>query len=160
MQIKRTASEGDKQMVPRCRNGCTRVVVDAAWGTIQPIELAPGVRTVGELEVIEHLEAGRPVVDTRRSEYREQARIPASVGIPHEEIGDRIDELDRDEVTVLLCNGPQCAATPDAIRELLDRGYPADRLRYYRGGLHDWMTLGLPIEGSRADDSTSADKSR
>ena len=31
------------------------VVVDATWGTVNPIELAPGVRTVGELELIEHL---------------------------------------------------------------------------------------------------------
>lgn len=137
-------------MIPSFADGATRVVVDGTWGSIQPLEIAPGVRTVGELELIEHLEAGRPAVDTRRSEHREQARIPGTIGIPHAEIGDRIGELDRDEVTVLLCNGPQCAATPHAIQELLDRGYPADRLRYYRGGLHDWMTLGLPIEGSRA----------
>lgn len=137
-------------MVPRFADSRARVVVDATWGTIQPLDVAPGVPTVGELEVIEHMEAGRPVVDTRRPEFRDQARIPGSVGIPHAEIGDRIDELDREQVTVVLCNGPQCPATPHAIRELLDRGYPAERLRYYRGGLHDWMTLGLPIEGSRA----------
>ncbi len=157
MKIERAAVDDDEDMIPRLIDSCARVVVDTTWGTIQPIEAAPGVRTVGELEVIEHLQSGRPAVDTRRPEYREQARIPATVGIPHEEIGDRIEELDRDEVTVLLCNGPQCAATPDAIRELLDRGYPADRLRYYRGGLHDWMTLGLPIEGSRAGDRSGDD---
>lgn len=154
MKIERLASDRETQMVPRFADGPASVVVDATWGKIQPLALAPGVRTVGELDVIEHLEAGRPVIDTRREEYRDQARIPGTVGIPHEEIGDRMGELDPDEVTVLLCNGPQCAATPHAIRDLLNRGYPADRLHYYRGGLHDWMTLGLPIEGSR-----SADKS-
>lgn len=51
---------------------------------------------------------------------------------------------------MLFCNGPQCGATPEALRALLEHGYPADRLRYYRGGVHDWMTLGLPVEGSRA----------
>ena len=33
-------------------------VVDATWGTIAPMQLAPGVRTVGELEVIEQIGAG------------------------------------------------------------------------------------------------------
>ncbi len=32
--------------------------------------------------------------------------------------------------------GPQCAATPDAIRPPLDAGHPAERLFYYRGGIH------------------------
>jgi len=31
-------------------------LVDATWGSIGPIEVAPGVRTVGELEVIDHIE--------------------------------------------------------------------------------------------------------
>jgi hypothetical protein len=35
-----------------------RLVVDATWGTIAPIQLAPGVCTVGEVEVIEHIAAG------------------------------------------------------------------------------------------------------
>ena len=48
--------------------------------------------------------------------------------------------------TILFCNGPQCAATPDAIRRLFDAGHPPERLLYYRGGIHDWVTLGLPLE--------------
>jgi hypothetical protein len=31
------------------------VEVDTTWGTIQPMEVAEGVRTVGEVELIEHL---------------------------------------------------------------------------------------------------------
>ena len=48
------------------------VVVDATWGTIQPIAAAPGVETVGELELIEHLHAGRQLIDTRQSRFVEQ----------------------------------------------------------------------------------------
>jgi hypothetical protein len=45
--------------VPQPVPGATGlVVVDATWGKINPLELAPGVRTVAELELIEHLEAG------------------------------------------------------------------------------------------------------
>jgi len=39
----------------------------------------------------------------------------------------------------------ECAATPDAVEALLAAGYPAGALAYYRGGLHDWQTLGLPV---------------
>lgn len=121
-----------------------RFIVDATWGTIGPMEAAPGVRTVGELEVIAQIEAGLPVVDTRRPESFAASTIPSARNIPYSELDDRLDEFDRDVATVLFCNGPACAATPRAIRKLLAEGYPPSRLRYYRGGMHDWLTLGLP----------------
>lgn len=120
------------------------MLVDVTWGQINPIELAPGVRTVGELEVIAHLEAGRPLVDSRpESAYFEQT-ISGASNLPHREIESRLDQLDPEEETVFFCNGPQCGASPDAIRSLLGRSYPARSILYYRGGLHDWLTLGLP----------------
>lgn len=148
--MQRRAPTNQKMMVPQLADREGFVIVDCTWGTIQPLEVAPGVRTVGELELIEHLDAGLPVVDTRGGVQREQATIPGARGIPHDEIVARVDELDRGRPTVLFCNGPQCGATPEAVRALLEHGYPADKLRYYRGGVHDWMTLGLPVEGSRA----------
>lgn len=120
-------------------------MVDATWGVIQPISLAPGVRTVGELEVIEHLQAGRPILDCRLPEYVERGTIPGAVNIPHGEIAERIAELDPVEPTVVFCNGPQCTATAHAIDGLLAAGWPAERLLYYRGGIHDWVTLGLRL---------------
>lgn len=158
MKVHRRRGHGeDMMMVPKRLSGQDGfVAVDSTWGTIQPIELAPGLRTVGELGVIEHLEAGLLLVDTRRDIQRNQATIPGSLGITHGRIVERIDELDPSQPTVLFCNGPQCAATPSAVRALLEEGYPAEALRYYRGGIHDWMTLGLPIEGSRASVRDSA----
>ena len=112
---------------------------------IQPISLAPGVRTVGELELIEHLRAGRPVVDCRLPVYVERGTIAGAVNIPHGEIAERIAELDPTDPTIVFCNGPQCTATAQAIGALLAAGWPAERLQYYRGGIHDWVTLGLPL---------------
>ena len=134
------------QMVPRPVEGAAGLfVVDATWGTIRPIELAPGVRTVGELEVLAHIERGLPLVDSRLPKYYAEATIPGAVSIPHTETTARVADFDRDVETVLFCNGPQCAATPDAVDQLLAAGHPPDRLLYYRGGLHDWLTLGLPV---------------
>jgi len=120
------------------------VSVDPAWGTLQPMQLADGVRTVGELEVIDHLEAGRPVVDSRLAEHHAVLTLPGAVSIPHPEASARLDELDPATPTVFFCNGPQCRQSPIAVGALLEAGHPAGMIRYYRGGLHDWMTLGLP----------------
>lgn len=156
MNVERTTPRGNKMMVPRYADQPGCVIVDATWGEIQPLRVGPGVETVAELDVIEHLEAGLPLIDTRHDEQHREATIPGARGIAHELIVEHIDELDREAVTVLFCNGPQCKATPDAVRLLLEHGYPAHRLRYYRGGIHDWMTLGLPIEGSRSSAPSNA----
>ena len=118
--------------------------VDATWGAVQPIELAPGVRAIGERELIDHIERGRPLIDTRQAHFHRDGTIPGAHSIPHDEILDHLDELDAGGLAVFFCNGPQCAATPDAIGKLLDAGYPAAAILYYRGGMHDWMTLGYP----------------
>ena len=100
--------------------------------------------TRGTELVIEHIEAGRPLIDTRNAESFASGTIPTARSIPLAELDERIDEVDRDVKTVLFCNGPACAATPQAIHKLLAAGHPASQLRYYRGGMHDWLTLGLP----------------
>lgn len=120
-------------------------MVDATWGTIYPMELAPGIRPVGELEVIAHLEADLPLIDTRLEHFYEASTIPGARSVPHHEIPDRLEDLEPGRTTVFFCNGPQCGATPDAIRSLLECGFPEASILYYRGGMHDWITLGLPI---------------
>ncbi len=121
------------------------VTVDATWGTITPMRLAPGVHTLGELEVIDHIAAGLALVDTRLEHFYRDGTIPQARNIPHGRIGEVIGTLDRDVPAVFFCNGPQCAATPDAIATLLTSGYPPESILYYRGGIHDWVTLGLPL---------------
>jgi rhodanese-related sulfurtransferase len=145
-ELSRLARRSNPQRVPRAVEDEPGIfAVDATWGVIQPISLAPGVCTVGELEVIEHLRDGRPVVDCRLPVYVERGTIPGAVNVPHGEIVERIPELDPVEPIVVFCNGPQCTATAKAIDALLAVGWPADRLLYYRGGIHDWVTLGLPL---------------
>jgi rhodanese-related sulfurtransferase len=132
--------------VPRAVNGDAGLfVVDATWGIIQPLVLAPGVATFGELEVIEHIAAGGALVDCRLASYLQGGTIPTAVNIPHAEIVERSDELHPDTLTVVFCNGPQCPASSGAVNALLQAGWPAQALAYYRGGIHDWVTLGLPL---------------
>lgn len=108
--------------------------------------LAPGVRTVGELEVIEHLRADGACVDCRQSEYFAEGSLPGAVNVPHQRILEPALRPDPDRPTVVFCNGPQCTATPQAVVRLLEAGHPPVALLYYRGGIHDWVTLGLALE--------------
>lgn len=44
---------------------------------------------------------------------------------------------------VLWCNGPACGQSPRAIQGLLEVGYPAEKISYYRGGMQVWQLFGL-----------------
>jgi rhodanese-related sulfurtransferase len=145
-KIERLARRPEPQRTPRPVDGQPGLfVVDATWGTIAPISLAPGVRTIGELQVLDQLRSGGRCVDCRQPAYYAQGTLPGAVNIPHQDIDARRHELDPSRPTVLFCNGPQCTATPRAVAALLAAGYPAEALLYYRGGIHDWVTLGLPL---------------
>lgn len=67
---------------------------------------------MGELEVIEHIQSGRPLVDTRLEHFFRDGTIPGARSVPHEDILSHRDTLDPTVQTVFFCNGPQCAATP------------------------------------------------
>ena len=147
LELKRMSRsrQAPPQMVPQAVPGESDLVrVDTSWGELQPMQVAEGVRTVGELEVLEHLRRGEPVVDSRSAGAHARATLPGALNLPHAEAAERRGELDPGRPTVFFCNGPQCPQSPRAIRALLDGGYPADKILYYRGGMHDWVSLGLP----------------
>lgn len=46
---------------------------------------------------------------------------------------------------VLFCNGMWCGQSPMTIKTLLNFGYPADKIKWYRGGMQNWEILGLTV---------------
>lgn len=135
----------------------TRSKTEAALigGVLQPMVPVPGVTPVGELEVIDALKTGSAkVVDMRDLEWRTQATIPGSLHIPYTEVAMRLDELGCEgeqgawqcsaaEDVIAFCNGPACPQSPVAIKAMAREGYPVGKIYYYRGGMQDWMVLGL-----------------
>ena len=126
---------------------------------IQPMEAAPGVTTIGELELIEALQDPDVIViDSRTSDWFEGGTIPGAVNMGWDRMTDHLEELgcvpdfdgydcsDASEVA-LFCNGMWCGQSPTAIRVMLAEGYPAERIRWYRGGMQDWRVLGLTVTG-------------
>ncbi len=138
---------------------------------IKPIKLHEGVETVAELEMIDALEriaAGDKtvmVVDNRTPEWHARGSIPGSVNIPFTKISRKkgADDLTIAEslekfgaketangwdfsnakTLYLFCNGMWCGQSPAGIAGLLAEGYPAGKIKYYRGGMQDWEVLGL-----------------
>ncbi|WP_456385589.1 rhodanese-like domain-containing protein [Profundibacter sp.] len=124
---------------------------------VQPMIPAAGVTPIGEQEVIAMLQdPAAVVVDSRVSKWYYNGTIPGAAHIPYNEVVDRLDELgceidfdgwicDNAKPVALFCNGPWCGQSPTAIRAMVNAGYPADKIYYYRGGMQVWRILGLTV---------------
>ena len=136
---------------------------------IHPMKAAPGVTTVGELELFDFLltevrQAQGLLVDARIPDWYNKGTIPGAVNIPFTIITSDPDNESLKKVLtalggkqnptgewnfssamqlLLFCNGPWCDQSPRAIKGLLRLGYPPEKLRYYRGGMQMWQLLGL-----------------
>jgi len=138
---------------------------------IQPSELAIGVDTIGELEIIHYLKKMSDgdksiiVVDSRTPDWVEKGTIPGAINIPWDKLNigksdpitvqeilekhfgvknqDGFYMFDNAKTVVMFCNGPWCGQSPTNIKGLLKIGYPADKIKWYRGGMQDWQVLGL-----------------
>lgn len=142
---------------------------------IQPMLAAPGVETIGELELLEYLKspglnANLLVIDSRDGDWpRRSGVIPGAVLLPWQELHPGHTDLDKiaDTLTfrfgaarhgglwnfenvktlVFYCNGPWCGQSPTNIKQLLALGYPAHKIKWYRGGIQEWKLLGLTTVG-------------
>jgi rhodanese-related sulfurtransferase len=139
---------------------------------IQPASIAPGVETIGEVEVIDYLQkiSGGDdsilVVDSRTPDWVALGTIPGSINIPWTSLNTAagadpisIEEILEDKLgvmqleglwdfskartLVMFCNGMWCGQSPNNIRTLLKFGYPPQKIKWYRGGMQDWENLGL-----------------
>lgn len=129
---------------------------------IQPMEPAPGVKAIGELELLDMLaDPLITVIDSRTRDWFEKGTIPGAVNIPYTEILDQLGNLgcepdfdgwdcEAARPVALFCNGLWCGQSPTAIRHMVDAGYPAERIFYYRGGMQSWRVLGLTVTSDLA----------
>ncbi len=148
------------------RNQDTDATIDPAYAKtsrkcppfcIQPMQAAPGVVTVGEVELLDFAKSGGKVIDGRTVEWHLNGTIPGAVNMPYTQMAQRLDEVGctkgtnnkwdcaKAEKVALFCNGPWCGQSPMAIKAMLREGYPADKILYYRGGMQAWHTLGLTV---------------
>lgn len=138
---------------------------------VQPIVVSEGVDTIGELELLSFLENEAQqgvgiLIDARTPNFFKAGTIPGSINLPFNLVSanesnpflepiltqlggvkqsDGTWSFDNAVSLALFCNGPWCGQSPRAIRNLISVGYPADKLKYYRGGMQSWLMLGLSV---------------
>jgi rhodanese-related sulfurtransferase len=146
---------------------------------IQPASLAKGVDTIAELEVLDYLkQLGNGddsilIIDTRLADWVAKGTIPGAINIPWTKLDSEqgadtisIGEVLQEKLNarnlgglwdystartlVLFCNGIWCGEASNSIMNLLKYGYPAHKIKWYRGGMQSWESLGLttiaPVE--------------
>jgi len=72
--------------------------------------------------------------------------IPGSVHF--HSVEDALEALDIDDEIVVYCSNVDCVASQYAYRGLIKNGYT--NVRRYAGGLADWESAGLRLEGEAA----------
>ncbi len=141
-----------------------------AKGKLLAITLDDDVETYGELEVlafIKEMQKNRNLllVDARTEAWYRYFTIPGAINAPFiyikrpkeyvfefEDIlkrfgvrmlkGSEYDFSDA-KTLVVFCNGSWCTQSSDMIFVLLELGYPAEKMKWYRGGIQDWLSAGM-----------------
>ncbi|WP_178861332.1 rhodanese-like domain-containing protein [Thiomicrorhabdus cannonii] len=169
---------GEKWLIQRNQDPTltlTPLYTNTTVGYLQPIKLAFGVDTIGELELLDYLQKMQhddsiALIDTRPFQSYERLHIPGAVNIPLLLFKNELSaietlerefnvtsnangELNFDKAKTLIAysNGHFCAMTPYALKNaryaLLKLGYPPQKIKYYRGGMQDWTSVGLTSAG-------------
>ena len=139
-------------------------------GRLLPMQLDADLETYGELEILYTLKEMKTdpnivLVDARQKQWFKYRTIPGAINMPfnyfkdseeHEfefeyaleylgAVKDKDGNYDFDHVKtmVIFCNGPWCIQSPDMIFALMKVGYPFEKLKWYRGGMQDWLSAGM-----------------
>ena len=146
---------------------CKRAFV-TYMGKISPIKYSDKVETFGEVEVLDFIEKAKNntnmmLVDSRTENWFYHETIPSAVNIPYiylkqsqypDEFEEYVEMLGVKKVngkydfknakTILMfCNGAWCGQSPESMKALTAIGYPEEKLKWYRGGMQSWLSLGL-----------------
>ena len=142
----------DKIEIKRTMTSCAK-----NKGFFQPFSPVKGITPVTEADMLRALnDKDSVVVDMRVQEQYLKSTIPTAVNIPYGEIEVRLDEfgcteLDRKwdcknaKKVYGFCNGPVCTQSPVGMKAMVKKGFPADKIYYYRGGILNWAALGLTM---------------
>ena len=155
---------------PKVPKECTSTFVHTT-GKLLPISLDEDIETYGELEVLAFMKQiskgdnNKLLIDGRKESWYEYRTIAGAINIPfhhfkeresfHFEFEEHLKSLgvvinkdesldfDKAKEIVIFCNGPWCSQSVAMIRALEDIGYPLESIKWYRGGLQNWLGAGM-----------------
>mgnify|MGYP001814029264 CR=1 FL=1 len=139
-------------------------------GKLLPMHLHEDISTYGELEVLAFMKQMQTddsmiLIDGRKQDWYDYRTIPGAVNMPFHHFKEResfefefehalrilgvvIDEDDtldfsKAKTLAIFCNGPWCSQSVAMIEALLEIGYPAEKISWYRGGMQTWLAAGM-----------------
>ena len=131
------------------------------------------VETISELDMINAAQdiangdTTKLMVDARTPGWVKKGTIPGAINVPFTKLNskalakdpmavvdimtetfgvkdmDGVLNYDNAKTLYQFCNGSWCGQSPASIRALLTMGYPENKIKYYRGGMNAWKSLGL-----------------
>ena len=135
---------------------------------IPKIKIEDGIKTIGELELIDFIKnkvykKKGILVDARLKEFYVLETIPGAINIPFtiaevkskkvtdslfRALGARVKpdgnyDFSNAKDLAIFCSGLWCSASVKLAKNLVDKGYPREKILWYRGGLQAWKLLGL-----------------
>lgn len=148
---------------------CKSTFITSAGQTIFPMQLHKDIETYGEVEVMAFIKKMQNdntmlFVDTRDEEWYEYRTIPGAINIHYVYmmmpdvfaseyneslakfgiIGNKKPfDFSKAKTILLFCNGAWCSQSPKMIKALLSLGYPPEKIKWYRGGMDDWLGLSM-----------------
>ncbi|MFK5987032.1 MAG: rhodanese-like domain-containing protein [Pseudomonadota bacterium] len=137
------------------------------------VETIAELETLDYLKRASHGDNSIVVVDSRTPEWVQRGTIPGSINVPWNKIDldsrgtfaiasesklfndiltrqfgvriakDGARDFRNAKTLVMYCNGSWCPQSATNIKTLMKLGYPAYKLKWYRGGMQSWVSLGL-----------------
>lgn len=138
------------------------------FGKISPIKFGDKIETYGELEVLEFIEKAKTnknmlLIDSRTENWFNHETIATAVNLPYiymkksqypDEFAESLEilgvtqkdgkyDFTNAKEVAMFCNATWCGQSPEAMKELIAIGYPQEKLKWYRGGMQSWLSVGL-----------------
>ena len=154
----------------RLRNSYTKTSRPCPPFCVQPFEPIKGIKTFGELELINFLKNEVTnnqgvLVDARLPKWYKEGTIPGAINLPFsilhpDDTNPYLDQVlpilgaqkkdgkwdfSNAQILTVFDNGPWCQQGVRAMKNLLKIGYPKEKINYYRGGMQYWQILGLKV---------------
>ena len=148
---------------------CKSTFITSAGKTIFPMQIHRGVETYGEVEVMSFIKKMQEdknmlFIDTRDEEWYEYRTIPGAINMHYVYMmmpkvfeaeykvslvklgivrNNNSFDFSKAKTLLLFCNGAWCSQSPKMVNALLTMGYPPQKIKWYRGGMDDWLGLSM-----------------
>jgi rhodanese-related sulfurtransferase len=105
--------------------------INVSWTDLVPTK---GATTEGIVKILRHKFGVKLTKDTDIDDV-DEAIVESKAST--------VFDYSKAKTLIVFCNGMWCGQSPESIKMLIKYGYPADKIKYFRGGMQTWELLGF-----------------